>query len=313
MKTVISFIILSILLFSCSTTKNSAIEAGDDGFTSEIDEPSVRGQLQRVSSKPIDVKYKFAVSPNDSVIVYSGSQAEGGDGLLQLWKIPADGNGSATKITSGGSSDYTSPSFTPDGKYIVYSSEGNLWRVRSDGAGGKLSIPGSGGIDFGPDVSSDGKLVFFSLQRTNERTKPLIWTSNIDGGELMQLREGIYPRWSPDGKRIVFEHEGNIWKVNANGRNLTQLTSTSDIYEGIPSYSYNGKKIVFVSNESRGGQAGDDYNVWSMDTNGSSKTQITELESWDSWPYWNENGIYFQSGRAQNPGEQIQRLWLLQR
>ena len=118
--------------------------------------------------------------------MYSGKQAGSGSSLFQLWKILAAG-GAPVKLTSGGISNFRTPSFTSDGKYIVYESEGNLWRVKSDGAGGKMKIPGSGaGFDFGPNVSIDNKVVFCSVYDMPSTMQPkyLIWTSNLNGGEL---------------------------------------------------------------------------------------------------------------------------------
>jgi len=305
-----------VLLGGCAhNVVDAHIQADASGFTEELDEPSARGQLRRISPEQSHVLYRFALSPDEKYIICSGVQAGGGDRLLQLWKIPSDGSGAPVKITSGGSHDYFYPSFTRDGEYIVYESGGQIWKVRSDGAGGKQRIPGTGSIDTAPHISVNDKLVFCSIQRSmsqgGESVKYLIWTSNLDGGELTQIREGSNPRWSPDGERIVFEHDGEIWTIHANGTNLMQLTNTADISENLPYYSLDGKKLVYTSNEGKLGQATNNVDIWSMNADGSYKTQITELDSWDSWPVWGRNGIYFLSGRAQTHGESLQRIWLL--
>jgi Tol biopolymer transport system component len=250
--------------------------------------------------------------------VYSGYQAGGGDKLYQLWKIPITG-GASTKITSGGSNYCISPSFTSDGKYLVYESAGKLWKVRQDGAGGKTLIPGSGtGYDITPQLSSQNKLVFCSVsqvQTYQNLLKYFIWTSNLNGGELTQIREGKNPLWSPDGKQIIFDHAGEIWLINADGTELQQLTNSSEVIESIPSFSDNGEYIVFVSNETKTGNLslrGSNWNIWSMKTDGSEKQQITELSSWDSWPLYSGNSIYFLSGRATKKKQNTQRIWKLQ-
>jgi Tol biopolymer transport system component len=139
----------------------------------------------------------------------------------------------------------------------------------------------------------------------------MIWTCNLDGSDLTQIREGKYPKWSPDEKKIVFMYDGEIWTVNANGTDLTQITNTYNIFENLPSFSPDGKKIVYSSNEGTDGQPSWDINIWAMNLDGSQKTQLTELNSWDSWPIWGRNGVYFLSGRAQRPGMNIKRIWLL--
>lgn len=304
-------IFVSLLIVSCASQTSTI--AGRIGFTKELDEPSARGQLTRLSPENSDVMYRFCLSPNNEIIIFSGTQSGGSDNLIQLWKISASGSTSPTKITSGGAAHKIYPSFTSDGNYIVYSSNGQIWRVKSDGSGGKMKIPGSGSQkDFAPNVSSKDVVTFCSVQSTSGRKdKYLIWTSNLNGGNLTQIREGMYPKWSPDGDKIVFNHKGEIWLINADGTNLIQLTNSEKVNETLPSFSPDGEKIVYTSNEGKNGEPMKDYNIWTMKIDGSEKKQETELDSWDSWPIWGNDGIYFLSARAQKAGEQIQRIWKL--
>jgi len=314
---VVVFSMMLLLVASCALNQQASyIKAPISGFTKEIDEPSARGQLIRISPEQSSVEYRFELSPDDQYIVFTGSQAGGGDKLKQLWKISAAGGGSPIKITSGGSSDYYYPSFTKDGEYIVYSCGGQLWKVKSDGAGGKMRIPGTGnGTDTAPHVSGSNKVVFNSVQYASPGSatghKYLIWTCNLDGGELTQIKEGSQPRWSPDGNKIVFAHSNDIWVVDADGTNLMQLTNTAKISEALPSFSPDGKKIVYTSNEGENNEPSTDWNIWTMNADGSNKTQITELDSWDSWPIWGRQGIYFLSARALQANKYIQRIWRL--
>lgn len=292
----LSIILVSLLmLISCATITQTSEKASKMGFTEEFDEPSARGQLSRISPEQSNVMYRFCLSPDNETIIFSGTQSGGTDNLIQLWKISSSGSTSPTKITSGGSNHKLSPSFTKDGEHIVYSSEGQLWKVRKDGAGGKMKIPGSGtNQDFAPHVSLNNVVVFCSVHKSqNAKNKYLIWTSNLNGGELTQLREGIYPQWSPDGT------------------NLIQLTSTPEIIVVKPSFSTDGENIVYVSNEDSDGKPMMDYNIWTMNADGSEKQQQTELSAWDSWPVWGNEGIFFLSARAQKENEFNQRIWKL--
>lgn len=312
----IAFFLVTITSCAISKINESHLEAPTYGFTAELDEPSARGQLSRISPEQSNVFSRFDISPDGKYIIYSGMQSGGGDKLLQLWKIASDGSGSPVKITSGGDQSFYYPSFTNDGQYIVYASANQLWRVRSDGAGGKMLIPGTGSkTDTSPHLSIDNKLVFTSYQLITSGTvvtrKSFIWTSKLDGANLTQIREGSNPRWSPDGKKIVFEHDEEIWTINADGTSLMQLTNTSEIGEHLPSFSPDGRMIVYTSNEGKDGKRSTDWNIWTMNADGSDRMQITELNSWDSWPIWGSNGIYFLSARAKSGRLNLQRIWKL--
>ncbi len=113
-------------------------------------------------------------------------------------------------------------------------------------------------------ISPDGKKALFTFNAE-------IWVMNIDGSNKKQLthtpetipstrsstgREyayADYPRWSPDGQRVLFSiiwEDGHqtfnrdIWAINADGTNQTQLTNTPDRFETDAKW-LSDEKIVF--------------------------------------------------------------------
>src|SRR5437588_8927958 len=75
------------------------------------------------------------------------------------------------------------------------------------------------------DISHDGKLIVFDLLGD-------LYTVPAAGGEAKRIVGGIsfesQPRFSPDGKRIVFisDRDGaeNLWTADADGTNLKQVS-----------------------------------------------------------------------------------------
>jgi len=318
--------VLGFLLFafmvSCAGSGGKRLASEDAprrGFVREIDEPTTRGQLTRITPPEMDVSWSIVVSPNGKSIVFSGKKA-GTNDPYQLYRIDI-GSNTPIKLTAGETEDVFSPSFTPDGDFILYQCEDGFWKIRKDGSGAKVKIPGSGlGQDFFPQVSSTGRVAFVTLETTpGTKSKSgkikvlptykfLIWTVGTDGANLTQYREGLFPSWSPDGKKIAFEYDNDIWMMNADGTDLTQLTNTQEYGEYKPCFSPGGDRIAYISNEGPRGKRLKDFNIWHMRIDGTAQTQLTALRSWDSWPYWAEDGIYFLSGRAKGKREVV-RIW----
>jgi len=97
------------------------------------------------------------------------------------------------------------------------------------------------------DVSPDGKTIIFDMLGD-------LFTLPITGGRATPLTSGMafdaQPRYSPDGKRIVFlsdrDGETNIWIVNSDGSSPVQLTHTEtrNISYVSPEWSPDGSSIV---------------------------------------------------------------------
>ncbi len=115
----------------------------------------------------------------------------------------------------------------------------------------------------------------FVFQRDNK-----IYRMNHDGTGLKYITEGIYPTYSPDGKKLAYlsSNEKTLYTANSDdGSNKEEIkTLTENNYKiQYTSWSPNGKKILFVKykfNKS-------DYSIQILDLKdkSSSKLDITGL------------------------------------
>lgn len=91
---------------------------------------------------------------------------------------------------------------------------------------------------------------------------------------------------SPDGKSIVFDMMGDIYRLPITGGKAEKLTEGM-AYEVHPKFSPDGKTLVFISDES-----GSD-NIWTMDLESREKTQITEDSNQNYFSAdWSPEGDY---------------------
>jgi len=102
-------------------------------------------------------------------------------------------------------------------------------------------------------VSPDRSKVAFEVLGGN------LFVMNLDGTGRLDLGVGNRPQWSPDSQRLVYMitvddgHQyllSDIYSVTIDGTEKVRLTSTDEKLEMNPSWSPDGKKIVFdVLNE----------------------------------------------------------------
>src|SRR5215208_6169391 len=108
------------------------------------------------------------------------------------------------------------------------------------------------------------------------------------------------PAWSPDGKRIVFVsfrqgRFGDIFTMDANGKSLTRLTSTTQ-HEDVPSWSPDGSRNAYVA------LVGEAFQVFVMNADGSNARQLTDTERSNYAPSWSPDSrkLAFRSDRDGN-------------
>ena len=99
----------------------------------------------------------------------------------------------------------SSAAFMPDGKTLIYSMAGSLWR-QAIGSDEAIELTHSrAAYDYQPDVSSDGRTVVFT---SYDGTGFELWRLDLTTGAERQLTYGgdvnVEPRLSPDGKRVAW-------------------------------------------------------------------------------------------------------------
>jgi Tol biopolymer transport system component/imidazolonepropionase-like amidohydrolase len=128
---------------------------------------------------------------------------------------------------------YTGYGWTPDSRSVVIWAQGGLWRV--DMAAGTASrIP-------------------FTAQVEQTVTAPLRFEQDIGEGDFApkMIRDVAT---SPDGRTLVFHAVGQLWSKRLPDGVPQRLTSSSGVYEYEPSFSADGRSLLYTtwSDEAQG-------------------------------------------------------------
>ncbi len=123
-----------------------------------------------------------------------------------------------------------------------------------------------------------------------------IFEANPDGSGLKRLTdakgydaEGSY---SPDGKQIVFcsNRSGpenlELYIMDADGKNVRQLTRAPGCYNGGPFFSPDGKQVIFRSDRKKK----DHLQLFVINADGTGERALTDDLNWVHWaPFWHKD------------------------
>jgi len=176
-------------------------------------------------------------------------------GKKHVWLMDADGE-SERRLTQRGSLNLL-PSFSPDGKKVLFTSYRNdnpdLFEI--DVNSGKVKqLSARPGLNTGGKVSPDGKHIAVTLSKDGNSE---IYLLDRSGKLLRNLTNkwGIdtSPSFSPDGKDIAFVSSrfGNphIFVVDKDGKSKPRRITFQGTYNQTPAYSPRGTHIAFTARD----------------------------------------------------------------
>jgi TolB protein len=272
---------------------NWAPDGGSLFYQSSGGDNATRGRLYKFdlatrTPQLIDTGFANRLN-NDHVLSFDGTQfaiSDNSSGASSIYTLPVRG-GIPVRITPN------SPSYmhgwTPDARWLVFTGgrkpppskkggatadEYDIYKIASDGSGKEINLTNSPGLDDGPEVSPDGKWIYFNSTRSGQMQ---IWRmrndcakneKNCGAAERVtndQQWNDWFPHFSPDGRWITIISYGldveasnhpyykhcMLRLMPADGSAPPKVIAY--VYGGqgtinVPSWSPDGTHVAFVSN-----------------------------------------------------------------
>jgi hypothetical protein len=216
--------------------------------------------------------------------------------------------------------------FSPDGRELVYSMGGSLWR-QAIGSDQARELTHANGYDYQPDWSRDGRHIVFARYQDDAVE---LWQLDLRSGREIALTHNhavnVEPRYSPDGSRIAYvstlgQGHFDLYVADvrddrlANPRRLVgeRKSAVSRYYYSAfdhainPSWTPDGKRLLFVSNREVAYGTGD---FWTIDVDAPNALHriYGEETAWRAQPQVAPDGRRILFGSYH--GRQWQQLWM---
>ena len=218
----------------------------------------------------------------------------------EIYVMDADGS-NQLNLTNNPHDD-RSPSWSPDGKRIVFESDRDndrghnieIYVMAADGSN-QLNLTNNLTEDRYPAWSPDGERIAFSARREGHVVHNLdityeIYVMDADGGNEQRLTENrhndMYSSWSPDGERIAFvsDRKGNwenyeIYVMDCRWGQSTKAHPSPRLGQ-LSLMVPDGERIAFMS------ERDGNYEIYVMDADGGNLQNLTNNPGGDFGPAW---------------------------
>ena len=231
----------------------------------------------------------------------------------QMIAIQTDGSGGADYLSDGKSLEIT-PSYTPDGEEVVFSSNRagrrlSVWAMSATGAPGITQLTSGNTNDLWPTIDSDPKKRLFYQAMVDTRPDPRIYMTQRGATTLTDMTQmsGAQPRVSPRADAVVFTAvndktgKRDIYLMPDRGGVPRNLTNTPDIDEYDPAWNKDATRLAYVGDAGVDEERRQNLDIWVLDIARPERpAQVTTNGSHDDHPAWDPlgNNIYFRSNRG---------------
>lgn len=210
--------------------------------------------------------------------IYFSAKAGGASGPADIYRIRPNGTG-MQNLTNTPTIDEGAFDIHPRGKKIVFTENVNgrsivTASITSGGLTNRTNLVSDGYNNDDPTYHPNGKIVAYVSPADGSWD---IYTIHVPTtlikNRTNDTETNFNPVFSPDGKKIAFEKNSDVWTMDVDGSNKNNV-SDGIFTDGRPAWSTDGTLIYFVSNRTGITQ------MHVMTAGGADQTQIPSGDLW---------------------------------
>ncbi len=217
--------------------------------------------------------------------------------LLAIFVVSPDGTG-LRNLTPAGAFE-SNPTWSPDGRKILFSKGEDLYVMDADGSGRVKLADGDQGIPEHRWSPDGGMIAYVDARQVGQDLISDLWVMQADGTGKVKVAERASDfSWSGDG-RIVYTSVPDLLDVhlrviNADGSGDLRLTNRAAFQ---PAWSPDDTRIAFVTLG--------DKDIFLINPDGTSEVNLTLGLSEDDGPTWSPDGSRI-AFTAEPPGQALE-------
>jgi TolB protein len=282
---------LGLVLSACggaveeAAVEEAAIEepAEEEGAEEAVEEAAAEEVVEEIQAAP--------PAETKDMIVFASNR---GDDPAELGLYLLDLESKQITPVETGFEACVLPKWSPDGNSILFGVMDiwNLYTVMPDGSElTQITDFRSNNADWSPDGT---QIVFQSDHQNEPQDTPDIYIIDITGENLVEILDDppnidYSPRWSPDGKRILFisskSGKEEMFTMNVDGSDVVQLSESADqVIEAV--WSPDGTRIVFAY----GPYGRTDLFIADADDVRTNEVRLTNDQQANMHPTWSPDG-----------------------